>query len=199
MATLALALYLAMFLIVFVLRSIIQYRRTGDTGRRAGVLGAAPGSADWVAGWMLVVAMVAALAAPIADLAGMAPLVDVGWIGVVGTVLAVLAVALTFAAQMSMGAEWRIGVDVDERTGLVTGGAFGVVRNPIFSAMILFGIGLTMMVVNVISIAGLVALVAAIELQVRAVEEPHLRVAHGEAYADYCARVGRFVPGFGRS
>ena len=35
-------------------------------------------------------------------------------------------------------------------------------------------------------------------MQVRAVEEPHLLATHGRAYADYAARVGRFVPGIGR-
>ena len=46
---------------------------------------------------------------------------------------------------------------------------------------------------------GLVALAIAIELQVRCVEEPHLREQHGPAYADYEARVGRFLPSVGRS
>ena len=41
-------------------------------------------------------------------------------------------------------------------------------------------------------------LLAALELQVRVVEEPHLLRAHGGAYASYAARVGRFVPGVGR-
>jgi hypothetical protein len=42
------------------------------------------------------------------------------------------------------------------------------------------------------------ALVAAVQLQVRAVEEPHLRATHGDAYAAYAARTGRFVPRIGR-
>jgi protein-S-isoprenylcysteine O-methyltransferase Ste14 len=42
------------------------------------------------------------------------------------------------------------------------------------------------------------ALFAALELQTRAVEEPYLLRTHGEAYAAYAARVGRFVPGLGR-
>jgi protein-S-isoprenylcysteine O-methyltransferase Ste14 len=36
------------------------------------------------------------------------------------------------------------------------------------------------------------------ELHVRRVEEPYLHWAHGDAYRDYAARVGRFVPGVGR-
>ena len=37
----------------------------------------------------------------------------------------------------------------------------------------------------------------ALEIQVRAVEEPHLARVHGDAYRQYAARVGRFVPGHG--
>jgi protein-S-isoprenylcysteine O-methyltransferase Ste14 len=37
----------------------------------------------------------------------------------------------------------------------------------------------------------------ALELQVRGVEEPHLARVHGDAYLDYTARVGRFVPWLG--
>ena len=43
----------------------------------------------------------------------------------------------------------------------------------------------------------LVALVAAVQLQVRVVEEPYLRAVHGAAYDAYAARAGRFLPGIG--
>ena len=115
-----------------------------------------------------------------------------------GTVLASLGVLLTFAAQVSMGDAWRIGVDQGERTVLVTKGAFAVVLNPIFSAMLLTLVGLALMVPNVIAIAGFVALVVVLELQVRGAEEPHLLRVHGTPYADYVAWVGRFVPWMGR-
>ena len=37
----------------------------------------------------------------------------------------------------------------------------------------------------------------AIELQVRAVEEPYLEHTHGVTYRTYGSRVGRFLPGLG--
>ncbi|MET9817324.1 MULTISPECIES: hypothetical protein [unclassified Streptomyces] len=40
-----------------------------------------------------------------------------------------------------MGASWRVGVDVGERTALITGGPFAYVRNPIFTAMAVTGLG----------------------------------------------------------
>lgn len=48
-----------------------------------------------------------------------------------------------------------------------------------------------------VSVAALVVLVAALEVQVRLVEEPYLRATHGPAYDSSRARVGRFVPGVG--
>jgi len=42
-----------------------------------------------------------------------------------------------------------------------------------------------------------VALVVAVEVQVRLVEEPYLTKTHGERYLRYASRVGRFVPGAG--
>ena len=103
------------------------------------------------------------------------------------------------AAQMGMGDSWRIGVDPAERTGLVTGGIFALVRNPIFTAMLVTALGLTLMVGNVISLTGLAALYAALEVQVRFVEEPYLRTVHGPDYERYTATAGRFLPGLGRS
>jgi protein-S-isoprenylcysteine O-methyltransferase Ste14 len=46
-----------------------------------------------------------------------------------------------------------------------------------------------------LSIIGLLALIVALELQVRFVEEPYLATVHGEPHEAYRRRVGRFVPG----
>ncbi|MET9817325.1 MULTISPECIES: hypothetical protein [unclassified Streptomyces] len=51
------------------------------------------------------------------------------------------------------------------------------------------------MVPNILALASLLALIVAVELQVRVVEEPYLRTVHGPAYLEYRARAGRFVPG----
>ncbi|MGY1692733.1 methyltransferase family protein [Geodermatophilus sp. SYSU D01105] len=97
-----------------------------------------------------------------------------------------------------MGASWRIGVDPGERTDLVTTGVFACVRNPVSTAMALAQVGMVLVVPTWISVAALVALIAAVEVQVRVVEEPHLSLLHGNAYAACAARTGRFVPGVGR-
>lgn len=69
-------------------------------------------------------------------------------------------------------------------------------RNPIFAAMIPTSLGL--LVPSVVAVAGFAALIAGLELQVRIVEEPYLPRTHGDRYASYASRVGRFMPGVGR-
>ena len=112
--------------------------------------------------------------------------------------LAVGAGVLTVVAQVQLGASWRIGVEAGERTDLVTGGLFGRVRNPIFTGMLLFALGLALLVPNVPTVAGAVLATVTIQVQVRLVEEPNLIAVHGEAYRRWAAATGRFLPGLGR-
>lgn len=104
----------------------------------------------------------------------------------------------TVVAQLAMGDSWRIGVDTSERTELVTGGPFEIVRNPIFTAMLAAALGLTLLVPNVLALVGFVALLIGLELHVRLVAEPYLLRTHGGRYRRYAGRTGRFMPGLGR-
>lgn len=197
MNVLALTLYGLYLLVGFVARTLIQLRRTGDTGFRG--LSGRPGSAAWFAGIAFVIALLAGFAAPIAGLAGLDPMgaMSAGWVQALGLVLAALGIVFTLAAQVRMGEQWRIGIGLDETTELVTSGAFALVRNPVFTAMGLTAVGLALLTPNAVAVVALIALVLALELQVRIVEEPYLRALHGTIYADYEVRVGRFLPHVG--
>lgn len=188
----ALIIYAVWFALTFGLRTFIQWRRTGSSGFKG--FGGRPGSLEWIAGVLFIVALVVGVAGPVADLTGLDPLTEADWLPVVGLAVAVIGVGLTLAAQISMGDSWRIGVDAQERTEMVTDGAFAIVRNPIFSAMVVTAVGLTAMVPNVVSVIGFLALIVALELQVRFVEEPYLATVHGDPYEQYRQQVGRFVP-----
>ena len=199
MPELALALYAVFLLLAFGWRTWLQVRRTGSSGFR-GISGR-PGSAEWLGGVLFVVAICLGVLAPvlaIADIVGPIDALDRPLIHAVGITLAVLGILGTLLAQTAMGASWRIGVDPAEETELVTAGPFALVRNPIFAAMLPASLGLALMVPSIVSIAGALALLIAVELQVRVVEEPYLLAAHGDHYAGYAERVGRFVPGVGR-
>lgn len=197
MPALALVLYGVFFFAAFGWRTWVQWRRTGDAGLR---LRARPGSVQWWAKLGFIVALAAGVLAPVAGLAGLDPieLLDRSGLQSVGAGVAVIGIVATALAQLQMGVSWRIGVDPSERTGLVTDGVFAWVRNPIFTAMLIAAAGFTLLVGNWVAIAGFVALVVALEVQVRLVEEPYLLTAHGAAYRTYAGRSGRFVPQFGR-
>ena len=199
MPRLALAGYAIFVALAFGLRIAVHHRRTGTTGfiglsREAGAL-------DVGVGALFVLALVAGALAPGLQLAGLvAP-----WRGLDATAVRVAAVVLygaglggTLWAQFAMGDAWRIGVREMEPTSLVAGGPFRWVRNPIYSSMLLVALGLALAAPNVLSVLALVALLVALELQVRRVEEPYLTRAHGTLYRDYASRTGRFVPGWGR-
>ena len=197
-AAVALALLTVFGLLGFVWRAWLQRRRTGSTGFR-GISGRM-GSAEWFAGVGFVVALAVAVVGPLLQLRGAItppPGLHAGWIQIAGIVLAVLGIVLTVWAQLDMGDSWRVGVDESETTALVHTGMFGRVRNPIYTAMLTFDFGIALVAPNFVTITGLVLAVAALELQVRRVEEPYLRDKHGAAYRDYAASVGRFIPGVG--
>lgn len=198
MAPLALAIFALWMITAFGVRTFLQMRRTGDSGWRG--FSGRPGSIEWWAGLLFVLALVGGLMAPLLELFGANPIseLDRPAVAVVGTTLAISGVVLTFLAQLEMGESWRIGVAEDESTDLVVRGAFRLVRNPIFSAMSLTAVGLALMVPNAVALLSLAALFLALELQVRLVEEPYLRQAHGATYDRYASSVGRFVPGVGR-
>jgi len=197
MPKLALILYAVFLFIAFGWRSWLQYRRTGDAGIRHPSASAAP--LEWLAGALVIIGFVAIPAVCVGLISGRLDLVAVPvWVSAFGLLITALGVAITLIAQIQMGESWRIGQSVDEQTSLVTSGLFAHVRNPIFSGLLVFGLGFALLVPSVAILPALLVLAAAIILQVRFVEEPCLIRRHGDAYLSYAQRVGRFVPGVGR-
>lgn len=172
-------------LVAFGWRTVVQRRRTGDSGWRLG----RPHSAVEAGARLLMVGAGVALGVSLA-------LADPGPIpaGTVGAVLAGGAIAFVGVAQLQMGASWRIGVDPAERTPLVQSGLYRSVRNPIYTGMVVFAIGHSLMVPSPVGWIAAAAMLAGVELQVRGVEEPYLEQAHGDAYRRWRATSGRFLP-----
>ena len=195
---LALSLLVLFYVVVFGLRTWQHLRTTGSTGFH-GISGR-PGSAEWIGGVLFVIGIVLGFFAALGELLGwLVPLWQPGpWGVAAGVTITLAGILSTYASQISMGSAWRIGVREDERTQLIVGGAFKVVRNPVFSCMLLTATGMLLLLPNAMSIAALASLLTAVELQVRVVEEPYLLRTHGRRYRDYARRVGRFIPGFGR-
>lgn len=199
MPSVALVLCGIWFVVVFVLRTAIQWWQTGSTGLNG--FHGRPGSLEWLAGLMVSAGFVLALGAPVAALLawpGGTLIFESRPLHLAGAVILSLGTIGTLFAQLSMGDSWRVGVDEEEETRLVTTGLFAWVRNPIFSFMGLSHLGLVLLLPNAATLLGACLSTVGVVLQVRIVEEPYLVRTHGAAYRDYAARVGRFVPGIGR-
>lgn len=95
-------------------------------------------------------------------------------------------------AQLHMGKSWRIGIDEQHATALVTHGLFKYSRNPIFLSMrcALFSLTLISPTAPILALA--VAAELLMQIQVR-MEEAHLTQLHGQHYLNYIKRVNRWL------
>lgn len=114
-----------------------------------------------------------------------------------GATLFVVGLCLLVAAQLEMGASWRIGIDEGATPGLVDTGLFRFCRNPIFLAMLVATAGYCALLPTALSLMVWGAIYIGIRLQIGA-EEKYLSRTYGEAYRVYAQRVGRLLPGIGR-
>jgi len=198
MAEWALALVIVYLVLAFGVRVAVALRTTGSTG--ISNLGGAP-AIEVFGGAFFVGSLLMGGANPalvITDVVETIDGLDKTALRVPGFVLAAIGIAGTFLAQMAMGSSWRIGVDPAETTDLVTGGVFALVRNPIYTFMIIAWVGFALLVPTWLSLASVPAGIIGLQIQVRLVEEPHLIRTHGEPYLAWARRVGRFVPGLGK-
>ena len=108
--------------------------------------------------------------------------------------LGLLAIALiwTIIAQGHMKNSWRIGIDTETKTELITTGLFGYSRNPIFFGMILSLSGLFLTIPNALTGLFLILGYVLIQIQIR-FEEEFLAKQHGQIYSDYKQKVRRFI------
>lgn len=200
MTTFALLLALAYVLAAFGLRTFLQLRRTGDSGWRMGGARTPATTVSHLSFGLAPVAMLVGLVLAVLD-AGAArswsPPAGPLWTST-GLVLALAGVLVTVASQLDLGESWRIGVDEDERTELVTTGLYRWVRNPIFTGVGLFLVGEALLVPNAWTAVGALLGIVGVQVQTRVVEEPYLVATHGGGYLGWADRTGRFLPGIGR-
>ena len=113
-------------------------------------------------------------------------LVCVGW--------SLLLVSLLFVwfAQGNMRESWRIGIDEENKTELITNGFFSFSRNPIFLGIMLANFGLFLVLPNAFTLLIISLSTISINTQIR-LEEEFLKEEFGNQYTQYQSKVNRWI------
>lgn len=110
----------------------------------------------------------------------------------IGAALLIIALVLTFIAQAQMGGSWRVGIDEQTKTELVTTGLFRYSRNPIYLGMMLALGGAFLIAPTGATLLILALCFVLMQIQIR-LEEEYLTKLHGQRYLDYKRKVRRWM------
>lgn len=115
-------------------------------------------------------------------------IVDIG-----GFIIGLAGLSICLYAQRKMGSSWRVGIDEENKTPLVTTGLYAFIRNPTYLGLFLLNIGVWLIWPTwTVFLLG-IFFIFFLEVQVRC-EEDYLDSIHGEIYVDYKARTKRYFP-----
>lgn len=113
-------------------------------------------------------------------------------LGLAGVVLCAVGAMVAFAAQMSMGASWRVGVKAGETGALVQGGLFRFSRNPTFLGQLLLLAGVALAISAFPTVAGVALFFWSASVQICS-EEAVLAASNGDDYRAFQASVPRWI------
>jgi protein-S-isoprenylcysteine O-methyltransferase Ste14 len=115
------------------------------------------------------------------------------YIDIAGTALAVAGVAFAIWSRRVLGLNWSGAVRITEGQHLVRAGPYAVVRNPIYSGMVLAVFGTALVAGTISALLGLALVVASLWHKGR-MEERFLLAEFGEEYAAYQRDVKFLIP-----
>jgi protein-S-isoprenylcysteine O-methyltransferase Ste14 len=113
-------------------------------------------------------------------------------INYIGLFLLVISLVWTVIAQTQMKNSWRIGIDTNTKTELITDGLFSISRNPIFFGMIITLLGAFLATPNALTVLFLILGYILIQIQIR-LEEEFLTKEHGQEYLKYKQKARRLI------
>lgn len=112
---------------------------------------------------------------------------------IVGFFLGLSGLLLCWTAQKEMGDSWRVGIDRNNKTTLITSGVFQKVRNPTYSGLFLICAGSFSIFPTTSFMVWVIVFYISIEFQVR-LEEEFLTESYGEQYTRYYQTTKRYIP-----
>ena len=184
-----LPLYLVLYMMVaFVLPSYRTYKQTGINPITFGKTGNAHDYIGFVMKVLIALLFIAVFIYSFSDKAYQY-LVPISYLMkevfmTVGLILIHLSLLWISVAQYQMSNSWRIGIDENNKTELITKGLFSYSRNPIFLGMIISVTGIFFILPNAITFFLMLSTYIVIQIQIR-LEEKFLEKQHGQEYLSY--------------
>ena len=111
---------------------------------------------------------------------------------ITGLILLITSFLWTSIAQYQMSKSWRIGIDYNEKTELISNGLFKYSRNPVFLGVLISYLGTFFIIPNILSFSILIVTFVTIQTQVR-LEEEYLEAVQGQEYPGYKLKVRRWL------
>ena len=184
-----LPLYLVLYMTVaFVLPSYRTYKQTGINPITFGKTGNAHDYIGFVMKVLIALLFIAVFIYSFSDKAYQY-LVPISYLMkevfmIVGLILIHLSLLWISVAQYQMSNSWRIGIDENNKTELITKGLFSYSRNPIFLGMIISVAGIFFILPNALTFFLILSTYIVIQIQIR-LEEEFLEKQHGQEYLSY--------------
>ena len=113
----------------------------------------------------------------------------------VAALVGVACLAITIKCWARMGKDWRMAVTGEPDQALIMDGMFSRIRHPIYAFSILLMVCTMVVVPTPLMLAFGVIHIVLMVIKARN-EERHMLACHGDDYARYLARTGRFLPRF---
>ena len=110
----------------------------------------------------------------------------------IGWVLLFVSLLVVWISQSQMSTSWRIGIDEENKTKLITNGMFSISRNPIFLGIMIANIGLFLVIPNAFTLLIISLSTISINTQIR-LEEEFLKRDFGDEYVEYAKKVRRWL------
>ena len=109
-----------------------------------------------------------------------------------GWVLLFISLVIVWVAQSHMRESWRIGIDAETKTELITTGFFSISRNPIFLGIMIANLGLFLVLPNAFTLLIVSLSTISINTQIR-LEEEFLQGEFSDEYSHYREKVRRWL------
>ncbi len=110
-----------------------------------------------------------------------------------GFILGLIGLAICLYAQNKMGNSWRVGIDENSRTELITTGLYRFIRNPTYLGLILLNSGIWLIWPTVTIFIFNLIFSYTMDIQVRC-EEDFLEKQYGKEYLNYKNTTKRYLP-----